>query len=127
MSAIRRGGVGRDGEKPRRARGGCVKSSSFQANNEHAGSSAWQDRSPGVAVGLGCMGMSAGLYGGSDRGQSLATIRAALDAGVNLLDTVDFYGMGHNESLIGEAIRHPPRDELVISVKFGAMRDLGRL
>ena len=56
------------------------------------------------ALGLGCMGMS-GMYGPSDRAESIATIHAALDAGINLLDTGDFYGMGHNEMLIGEALK----------------------
>jgi aryl-alcohol dehydrogenase-like predicted oxidoreductase len=74
------------------------------------------------ALGLGCMGMS-GLYGPSDRTESIATIHAALDAGVTLLDTGDFYGMGHNEMLIGEALRGRNRDQAVISVKFGALRD----
>ena len=55
------------------------------------------------ALGLGCMGMS-GMYGPSDRAESIATIHAALDAGITLLDTGDFYGMGHNEMLIGEAL-----------------------
>jgi aryl-alcohol dehydrogenase-like predicted oxidoreductase len=74
------------------------------------------------ALGLGCMGMS-GMYGPSDRAESIATIRAALDAGINLLDTGDFYGMGHNEMLIGEALKGRRRDDAVISVKFGALRD----
>jgi aryl-alcohol dehydrogenase-like predicted oxidoreductase len=74
------------------------------------------------ALGLGCMGMS-GLYGPSDRAESIATIHAALDAGINLLDTGDFYGMGHNELLIAEALRGRKRADAVISVKFGAMRD----
>jgi aryl-alcohol dehydrogenase-like predicted oxidoreductase len=73
------------------------------------------------ALGLGCMGMS-GMYGPSDRAESLATIHAALDAGINLLDTGDFYGMGHNEMLIGEALRGVKRDSVVLSVKFGALR-----
>ena len=73
------------------------------------------------ALGLGCMGMS-GLYGRADRDESIATIHAALDAGVTLLDTGDFYGMGHNELLIGDALAGRPRDEVVISVKFGAQR-----
>ncbi len=73
-------------------------------------------------LGLGCMGMS-DFYGPSDRGESLATIRAALDAGVDLLDTGDFYGMGHNELLIAEALRAVPRERVQISVKFGALRD----
>ncbi|MFS8112652.1 aldo/keto reductase [Rhizobium jaguaris] len=74
------------------------------------------------AIGLGCMGMS-GMYGPSDRAESIATIHAALDAGINLLDTGDFYGMGHNEMLIGEAIKGLRRDDFLISVKFGALRD----
>jgi aryl-alcohol dehydrogenase-like predicted oxidoreductase len=68
------------------------------------------------------MGMS-GMYGPAERSESIATIHAALDAGVNLLDTGDFYGMGHNEMLIGEALRGVPRDRFMVSVKFGAMRD----
>src|SRR5258708_13555245 len=71
------------------------------------------------AIGLGAMGMS-GMYGPADRAESLATIHAALDAGINLIDTGDFYGMGHNELLIGEALKGRPRDERVVSVKFGA-------
>ncbi|MBL8689422.1 MAG: aldo/keto reductase [Rhodospirillaceae bacterium] len=74
------------------------------------------------AIGLGAMGMS-GMYGPSERPESLATIRAALDAGVTLIDTGDFYGMGHNEMLIGEALKGVPRDQVVISSKFGAFRD----
>src|SRR3954453_20403029 len=73
------------------------------------------------AVGLGCMAMS-GMYGDADRAESIATIHAALDVGVNLLDTGDFYGMGHNERLIAEALRGRVRDEVLISVKFGAQR-----
>jgi aryl-alcohol dehydrogenase-like predicted oxidoreductase len=73
------------------------------------------------ALGLGCMGMS-GMYGASDRGEAIATIQAALDAGITLLDTGDFYGMGHNEILIGEALVHRPRDSYQLSVKFGAQR-----
>ncbi|ANL28923.1 aldo/keto reductase protein [Rhizobium phaseoli] len=74
------------------------------------------------AIGLGCMGMS-GMYGPSDRAESIATIHAALDAGVNLLDTGDFYGMGHNEMLIGEALKGRRRENAIISIKFGALRD----
>ncbi len=74
------------------------------------------------AIGLGCMGMS-GMYGPADRGESIATIHAALDAGVTLLDTGDFYGMGHNEMLIAEALKAVPRDRFQVSVKFGAQRD----
>ncbi len=73
------------------------------------------------ALGLGCMGMS-GMYGPADRGESIATIHTALDAGIDLLDTGDFYGMGHNELLIAEAIRGRPREEYLLSVKFGAQR-----
>jgi aryl-alcohol dehydrogenase-like predicted oxidoreductase len=72
-------------------------------------------------IGLGCMGMS-GMYGPSDRSESIATIHAALDAGVTLLDTGDFYGMGHNEILIGEALKGARRDDALLSVKFGALR-----
>jgi pyridoxine 4-dehydrogenase len=67
------------------------------------------------------MGMSA-LYGPADRDESIATIHAALDAGINLLDTGDFYGMGHNELLIREALADRDREEVLISVKFGAQR-----
>jgi aryl-alcohol dehydrogenase-like predicted oxidoreductase len=74
------------------------------------------------ALGLGCMGMS-GMYGPADRKESLATIHAALDAGITLLDTGDFYGMGHNEILIGEVVKAMPRDRFQVSVKFGALRD----
>ncbi|KAA0574864.1 aldo/keto reductase [Azospirillum sp. B21] len=73
------------------------------------------------ALGLGCMGMS-DMYGPADRAEGIATIHAALDAGVTLLDTGDFYGMGHNEMLIGEAVRGMPRDRFQVSVKFGALR-----
>jgi pyridoxine 4-dehydrogenase len=72
-------------------------------------------------VGLGCMGMS-GMYGPADEAESIATIHAALDAGINLLDTGDFYGMGHNEMLIGRALEGRARDQVLISVKFGAQR-----
>ncbi|MEK1889067.1 MAG: aldo/keto reductase [Phyllobacterium sp.] len=73
-------------------------------------------------IGLGCMGMS-GIYGPSDRAESIATIHAALDAGINLLDTGDFYGMGHNELLIAEALRDVKREDAILSVKFGGLRD----
>jgi aryl-alcohol dehydrogenase-like predicted oxidoreductase len=72
-------------------------------------------------VGLGCMGMS-GMYGESDEAQSIATLHAALDAGINLIDTGDFYGLGHNEALIGKALKGK-RDQALLSVKFGALRD----
>ncbi|MCG7503914.1 aldo/keto reductase [Mesorhizobium retamae] len=72
-------------------------------------------------LGLGCMGMS-DLYGPADRTESLATLHAALDAGVTLLDTGDFYGMGHNEMLIAEALATRSAGEVALSVKFGAQR-----
>jgi aryl-alcohol dehydrogenase-like predicted oxidoreductase len=74
------------------------------------------------ALGLGCMGMS-DLYGPADEALSIATIHAALDAGINLLDTGDFYGMGHNEMLIRRALADRDRDDVLISVKFGPLRD----
>ncbi len=78
------------------------------------------------AIGLGCMGMT-DMYGPADEAESIATIHAALDAGVTLLDTGDFYAMGLNELLIRDALRARPgsRDQAVISVKFGALRDAG--
>jgi pyridoxine 4-dehydrogenase len=74
------------------------------------------------ALALGCMSMS-GMYGPSDRAESIATIHVALDAGVKLLDTGDFYGQGDNELLIGDALAARARDEVQISVKFGGLRD----
>ena len=74
------------------------------------------------AIGLGCMGMS-DLYGPADRDEGIATIHAALDAGITLLDTGDFYGMGHNEMLIRDALQGRQRENVVVSVKFGGMRD----
>ncbi len=71
-------------------------------------------------IALGCMGMS-GVYGPADEPESLATIHAAIDAGINLIDTGDFYGMGHNEMLLGQALRFF-REQVLISVKFGAQR-----
>jgi aryl-alcohol dehydrogenase-like predicted oxidoreductase len=68
------------------------------------------------------MGMS-DLYGPTDRSESIATIHAALDAGITLLDTGDFYGMGHNELLIRAALAGRNRERVAISVKFGALRD----
>jgi aryl-alcohol dehydrogenase-like predicted oxidoreductase len=82
------------------------------------------------AIGLGCMGMSE-FYGPSDEQSSLDTIRAALDQGVSLIDTADMYGSGHNEELVGRAIKGR-RDEVVLATKFGIRRNgqdprLGRL
>ncbi len=74
------------------------------------------------AFGLGAMGMS-DMYGPTDRAESIATLHAALDAGINLIDTGDFYGMGHNEMLIAEALKGVDRDRYVLSVKTGALRD----
>ena len=74
------------------------------------------------ALGLGAMGMSGGTYGDADRAESIATVHAALEAGVTLIDTGDFYGMGHNELLLAEALRGRDRDSYVLSVKFGGLR-----
>jgi aryl-alcohol dehydrogenase-like predicted oxidoreductase len=74
------------------------------------------------SIGLGAMGMS-DLYGPTDEGESIATVHAAIDAGVTLIDTGDFYGSGHNELLIARALRARDRDAVQISVKFGALRD----
>ena len=74
------------------------------------------------ALGLGLMGMS-DFYGPADRAESIATIHAALDAGVTLLDTGDFYGMGANELLLRDALQGRRREDVQISVKFGALRD----
>ena len=73
-------------------------------------------------IGLGLMGMS-GMYGPADRDEGIATVHAALDAGITLLDTGDFYGMGHNELLLRDALAARDRGEAIISVKFGALRD----
>jgi aryl-alcohol dehydrogenase-like predicted oxidoreductase len=74
------------------------------------------------AIGLGAMGMS-DLYGPADDAESIATLNAAIDAGVSLIDTAEFYGSGHNELLIREALRQHRREDVVVSVKFGARRD----
>jgi len=76
------------------------------------------------AVALGCMGMS-GMYGPSDEAESIATIHAAIERGITLLDTGDFYGMGHNEMLLAEALKGRDRDQVQQSVKFGALRGPG--
>jgi aryl-alcohol dehydrogenase-like predicted oxidoreductase len=73
------------------------------------------------AAGLGCMGMSGG-YGPTDDAESIATIHAALDAGITYFDTGDFYGMGHNEMLLGEALKGSKRRRAFLSVKFGNLR-----
>jgi aryl-alcohol dehydrogenase-like predicted oxidoreductase len=73
------------------------------------------------ALGLGCMGMS-DFYGPADERECVATVQAALDAGVSLLDTADFYGCGHNEMLVGRAIAGR-RDRVFLQVKFGVVRD----
>ncbi|MDJ0392193.1 aldo/keto reductase [Rhodococcus sp. G-MC3] len=72
-------------------------------------------------IGLGGMGMS-GAYGASDEKESIRTIHAAIDAGVDLIDTGDFYGAGHNEMLIGRALKERNREDVTLSVKFGALR-----
>jgi len=74
-----------------------------------------------AALGLGLMGMSA-FYGPTDEAESIATIHAALDAGITLLDTGDFYGMGDNELLLHSAVRDRRREDYLISLKFGALR-----
>jgi aryl-alcohol dehydrogenase-like predicted oxidoreductase len=73
------------------------------------------------ALGLGAMGMTSGAYGPADRAESIATVHAALDAGVTLIDTSDHYGTGHNEMLLAEALHGRRRDEYQLSVKFGAL------
>jgi aryl-alcohol dehydrogenase-like predicted oxidoreductase len=74
------------------------------------------------AIGLGCMGMS-DMYGHADEAEGMATLQTAVEAGITLLDTGDYYGMGHNELLIQRALVEVPRDRVIISVKFGAQRD----
>ncbi|HUI11905.1 MAG TPA: aldo/keto reductase, partial [Xanthobacteraceae bacterium] len=73
------------------------------------------------AFGLGCMGMS-GIYGPADDAESIATIHAALEAGITVIDTGDFYGMGHNEMLIRDALKGGKRERAFIMVKCGSLR-----
>ena len=73
------------------------------------------------ALGLGCMGMS-DFYGPADEAECIATVHAAVDAGITLLDTGDYYAAGHNELLIGRALEGANRDQVAISVKFGLLR-----
>ena len=73
------------------------------------------------AVGLGCMGMAGG-YGPADDGESIATVHAALDAGLTFIDTGDFYGAGHTELLLRDALKGGRRQKAFIAVKYGAMR-----
>jgi len=81
-------------------------------------------KGPAVSrIALGCMGMS-GWYGPTDESENISTIHEAIDRGINLLDTGDFYGMGHNEMLLGRALEGR-RDRVLLSVKFGAMRAPG--
>ena len=77
---------------------------------------------PNVSASVSAAWRMSDAYGPADRGESIATIHAALDAGITLLDTGDFYAMGHNEMLIREALKDVPRDKVQISVKFGALR-----
>ena len=107
-------------EMPARTLGSAVKNPARSA--EAAAQTAAPGSLPTSALGLGCMAMS-DAYGPSDRTESIATIHAALDAGIKLLDTGDFYGSGHNELLLREALKDRPRDSYQLSVKFGALRD----
>jgi aryl-alcohol dehydrogenase-like predicted oxidoreductase len=79
---------------------------------------------PVSALGLGCMGMPT-LYGPGEEAESIATIHAALDAGITLLDTGDYYAAGRNELLLREALRGRSREDVVLSVKFGVLRGPG--
>ncbi|MFI8972170.1 aldo/keto reductase [Nocardia asteroides] len=91
-------------------------------NSAHSWATTLGTTGPRVSrIGLGAMGMS-GMYGATDDRESTATVHAAVDAGVNLIDTGDFYGAGHNELLIGKAIAERAREDVVLSVKFGALR-----
>ncbi len=87
----------------------------------HENASSRTIRPANIRLGLGCMGMS-DAYGPADETESIATIHAALDAGITLLDTGDFYGMGHNEMLLARALKGVPRDRCSAQCKFGAQR-----
>jgi diketogulonate reductase-like aldo/keto reductase len=130
--SIRRGGTGQGGgdalrslraDPHRRSAKGASPSPRFNRGISMEKTTIGRKGPVASAIGLGCMGMSPGIYGASDEAESIATIHAALDAGVTLIDTGDFYGMGHNEMLIRRALEGVPRDRSIISVKFGAMRD----
>src|SRR5580700_9008441 len=73
------------------------------------------------AFGLGCMGMSGG-YGPADDKESIATIHAALEAGITMIDTADFYGLGHNEMVVREALKGGKRERAFVAVKYGSLR-----
>src|SRR5580700_3824637 len=73
------------------------------------------------AFGLGCMGMSGG-YGPADDNESIATIHAALEAGITVIDTADFYGLGHNEMVVRKALKGGKRERAFIAVKYGSLR-----
>jgi aryl-alcohol dehydrogenase-like predicted oxidoreductase len=79
------------------------------------------------ALGLGAMGLSGDVYGATDRSEAIATVHAALDAGVTLIDTGDFYSMGRNELLLNEALRGRDRSTYTLSVKFGQLRGPGAI
>lgn len=80
-----------------------------------------KDRLELPRLGLGCSRMSSSLSSSNDRSESIATIQAALDTGIRFINTADFYGSGHNEMLIGEALKGFKRDKVFISLKFGAL------